>query len=318
MTTRARARAVVALIAVLALFGAACGDDAADETTTPTTQAPATTVAPTTEAPPATEAPTTTAVVETFDLVEAVDAYAAAIPEGFGAVGDITAFKDAMTAGAYVIDVREPSEYAEGHIPGAVNIPLRELGDNLNMIPTDRQVFIYCASGHRAGMALSSLGMMGYDNVISFVPGWKGWSAAGEEVSTEAVTAETFAVPDISKEMFAAVDGFLATIPEGWLIAGDAATVDEALSAGALALDVRDTGEYGEGHIPGALNIPLRELAARFDEIPTGQNVISYCISGHRQAMSLPMIHVLGNDATKGFPASYLGWTDAGMPIETT
>lgn len=98
------------LVAALALVAAACGGD--DETAETT--------------PAETAAPTTVAAPTTFDLVAAVDAYAAAIPEGFNAVGDITAFKDAMTAGGVlVIDVREAAEYAEGHIEGAINIPLR-------------------------------------------------------------------------------------------------------------------------------------------------------------------------------------------------
>jgi rhodanese-related sulfurtransferase len=318
MSNRARARTAVALIALLALFAASCSDDTGDETTTPTTEAVVSTVAPaTTEAPPMTEA-TATTVVETYDLVAAVDQYAASIPEGFSVITDVTAFKDALTAGAFVIDVREPSEYAEGHIEGAINIPLRELGANLDKIPTDRQVFVHCASGYRAGMALSSLGMMGYDNVVSFFPGYQGWVAAGEPVTTEVPTIETFTVPGIPTEMFTAVNGFLSTIPEGWLSAGDAAKVNDAIGAGAFMLDVREPSEYTEGHIPGAANIPLRELAARFGELPTDQQVIAYCKSGHRQAMSVPMLHVLGNETAEGFPASFLGWTDAGLPVETS
>jgi rhodanese-related sulfurtransferase len=298
-------RIMVALVAVLALFAASCGDD---DSTTTTTEAAATTQA--------TEAPTTT--VETFDVNAAVTAYAAAIPEGFNAVGDITAFKDAVDAsGALLIDVREVAEYEEGHLPGAINIPLRTLADNLDKIPADRQVFIYCKSGHRAGMGLSSLGMLGYGNVTAFPPGYAGWTAAGEVVSTEVPTAEIYTVPEIPGEMLAAVGGFLSTIPEGWLSAGDVSTVNDAIDAGAQMLDVRTADEYAAGHIPGALGIPLREIGVRFNEIPTDAQVISYCKSGHRQAMSVPIIHVLGNSGTKGFPASYNGWTEASQPVET-
>ena len=90
-----------------------------------------------------------------------------------------------------ILDVRTPEEYAEGHLEGAINIPLRELAQNLDMIPTDRQVFVYCKSGWRAGIALSSLGMMGYDNVLAFPPGWNGWTEAGEPVTTDVPDAAT-------------------------------------------------------------------------------------------------------------------------------
>ncbi len=104
------------------------------------------------------------------------------IPEGFYAVGDIEAFKGAMDAGAVVIDVRQPDEYEAGHIPGAINIPLRELGDNVDQIPTDVPVFVYCQSGWRAALATGALHNMGYDNVRSFPPSFAGWEAAGEEI----------------------------------------------------------------------------------------------------------------------------------------
>ena len=61
-----------------------------------------------------------------------------------------------------LIDVREESEYAEGHIPGAVNIPIRTLADNLDKIPTDQPVMVYCASGHRAAMSTAALQELGY------------------------------------------------------------------------------------------------------------------------------------------------------------
>lgn len=305
MRTSAKGRLAVAIVAVLALVATACGDDSADETT------------PTTRATTTTTIAATTTTVPAFDLAEVVHTYASTIPDGFRAVGDITAFKDAMTAGAFVIDVRQPDEYAEGHIAGAINIPLRELGDNLNKIPTDRQVFVYCASGHRAGIALSSLGVLGYDNVLSFPPSYKGWIAAEEPVTTDVPSAETYTVPAIETELLDAVNGFLTTIPEGWLSAGDVEKVTTAMDAGAFMLDVRGASEFDEGHIPGAVNIPLREIAARFDELPSDVQLISYCKSGHRQAMSLPLLHLLGNETAKGFPASWLGWTAANQPVET-
>lgn len=219
-------------------------------------------------------------------------------------------------SGALIIDVREPGEYAEGHLEGAINIPLRTLSQNLDMIPTDRQVFIYCKSGCRAGMALSSLGMLGYDNVISFPPGYAGWTGAGEAVTTAVPAAMTYTVPDTPEQIRSVVDSFLTTIPEGWLSAGDVTKVNDALGAGAFMLDVRQPSEYAEGHIPGAENVPLRDLASMLEVIPDDMTVISYCKSGHRQAMSVPMLHVLGIATAKGFPGSWKAWTGAGQAVE--
>ncbi|MCP3976454.1 MAG: hypothetical protein GY720_18360 [bacterium] len=304
-----RRKTVTGLLVALALVAASCGGDDASDTTA---DAP---LATTTEAPATTAAPTT---VATFDLVAAVADYAATIPEGYMAVGDTTAFKDAVAASnALVIDVRETGEYAEGHILDAINIPLRTLGENLEMIPADTQVFVYCKSGWRAGLATSSLRMLGYDNVLAYPPGWNGWTAAGEEISTGTVAAAAYEVPEMAPEMYTAVNDFLTTLPEGWLTAGDVETVKAAIAAGSAVIDVRTPAEYAEGFIAPATNITLREIGNNVADIPTDTQVIAYCKSGWRVALSVPVFHILGFDNVRGFSGSYLAWTGAGEPIET-
>ena len=290
------------LLLVIMLVGSACGDSSDPTTTEP---AAATTTA----------APVTT--VATLDINAVATDFVSGIPEGWLAVSDITAFKDAVGVGALVIDVRQPDEYAAGHIEGAINIPLRELADNLDKIPTDRQVFVYCASGHRAALAGGALHMAGYDNVLVFPPSWKGWVEAGEPESTVEVMAETFSPPDFEAELVATVDEFLSGIPEGYLGAGDVAAVRQAMDAGVFLLDVRTPEEYAAGHLPGAVNVSLRDLTAGLDKIPTDNAVIVYCGSGHRAALAAPVLHMLGYDNTKVFAGSYKAWTAAGEEVVT-
>jgi rhodanese-related sulfurtransferase len=233
-------------------------------------------------------------------------------------VGDATAFKDAVEAsGALVIDVRQPDEYTEGHIPGAINIPLRELAANVDKIPTDTQVFVHCKSGFRAGLAVSALRVMGYDNALSFSGSYNAWVDAGQEVSIDAVEAEVIGDPGFAPELVAAVDTYLSSIPEGWGTAGDAEAVKAAIEAGAFVLDVRSAEEYAEGHIEGAVNIPLRTIAANVDQIPTDVAVVVHCKSGFRAALSMPVLGVLGLDNAKAFTGSYDAWVEAGEPVVT-
>jgi len=296
---------LIGLTLVMAMISAGCSSsDTATETT----------VAAATE----TTVAAVTTTVATFDLTASVDEYLSAIPEGFFAVGDVEAFKDGVEAsGALVIDVREVGEYEEGHIPGAVNIPIRTLAANLDKVPTDRQIYVYCKSGFRAGQALSSLGMLGYDNVLSYKPGWNGWTEADQEVSTEAAEAEVVGAPEIEPELLAAVDGFLSTIPEGFLSAGDPASVQEAVDAGAFLIDVRTAGEVADGFITGATNIDIRNMAKEIDGVPTDANVITYCGSGHRSAMAVAAMHVLQTDNVKGYGGSYASLVDGGLPVTT-
>lgn len=73
-----------------------------------------------------------------------------------------------------VLDVRKPVEYAEGHVKDAVNLPLSELNDPLNMaaIEEDQNVYIHCGSGYRSVIAISLFKRQGIHNVRNVVGGW--------------------------------------------------------------------------------------------------------------------------------------------------
>lgn len=75
------------------------------------------------------------------------------------------------------IDVRTSEEYAQGHVPGAIQIPLKELSVRMSEIPKDRKVHIICRSGNRSSNATLSLIDQQYDNVYNVSGGmlqWKG------------------------------------------------------------------------------------------------------------------------------------------------
>lgn len=266
------------------------------------------------------EEPIAGAVVEAvqatdFDLIAGVDATISTIPNGYMVI-KLDAFKEVMNSGqAVLIDVREVGEYAEGHIPHAVNIPLRTLAQNLDKIPADKPVVVYCKSGYRAGVAVSALRMLGYENTRAFVASYKGWTEAGEVVATKLFWGETYNIPEIEPELLAAVDDFLGNIPEGFLAMGDIEKLNDAIDNGAFLLDVRESREYLEGHIPGAVNIPIRTLAHNLDQIPTDRPVFIYCKSGHRAALSLAALQTLGYSNTRTFPPGFAGWLAANQPI---
>ena len=65
----------------------------------------------------------------------------------------------------FILSVRSPADYAVGHVPGAVNIPWTKvaLEENLRKLPTDRQIVVYCYTGHSGAIVTSMLGVLGYD-----------------------------------------------------------------------------------------------------------------------------------------------------------
>lgn len=70
----------------------------------------------------------------------------------------------------YIIDVREPEEYAISHVKGAVNIPPFTLMDNpdeLKGIPKDANIILYCRTGSRSNVAMHFLRSLGYTNLVN-------------------------------------------------------------------------------------------------------------------------------------------------------
>ena len=81
-----------------------------------------------------------------------------------------------------VIDVREDFEWDAGHIPGATWIPLGELPERLDDVPTDGPVVMVCRSGNRSSQALNMLQNQGFENAHNMLGGMNAWSAAGFEI----------------------------------------------------------------------------------------------------------------------------------------
>lgn len=108
-----------------------------------------------------------------------VDDFLQNIPPGFYGVRDMAKIQAKVAEGKTLfIDVREPSEYRGGHIPGAINIPLRELAQHLEEVPHDQPVMLYCSTGYRTGIGVMALRLLGYDKVEGFPPSYEGWKQA--------------------------------------------------------------------------------------------------------------------------------------------
>ena len=90
--------------------------------------------------------------------------------------------------GWHFVDVREPEEFAAGHIPGARNFPrgFLEVRADLEHHKRDawledraRKLILYCGGGHRSALAAETLQQMGFEQVRSLAEGWTGWTQRG-------------------------------------------------------------------------------------------------------------------------------------------
>ena len=83
-----------------------------------------------------------------------------------------------------VVDVREDSEWARGHIPGAIHLGKGVIERDIERTIPDKgtQIVLYCGGGYRSALAADNIQKMGYRNVISMDGGWRGWTEAGYPV----------------------------------------------------------------------------------------------------------------------------------------
>ncbi|MHB1525253.1 MAG: rhodanese-like domain-containing protein [Candidatus Dormibacteria bacterium] len=88
---------------------------------------------------------------------------------------NIADFAAAHRSGCLVVDVREPSEFARGHVAGARSIPLRHVAQRAAELPRDRVIHVICASGHRSRVAARILESSGLE-VRSVAGGTAGWA----------------------------------------------------------------------------------------------------------------------------------------------
>ena len=76
-----------------------------------------------------------------------------------------------------LVDVRQPDEFAAGHIEGATLMPLDSLAESYAQLPRDVRLVVYCRSGHRSAQAVSFLRAHGYDGAVSLAGGFLAWTA---------------------------------------------------------------------------------------------------------------------------------------------
>ena len=76
-----------------------------------------------------------------------------------------------------ILDVRDPAEFAAGHLPGAVNVPLHQIGRKVPYLMPNRRwpLIVYCGSGARSLPAVQVLSVMGYSNLYNLQKGIEYW-----------------------------------------------------------------------------------------------------------------------------------------------
>ncbi len=262
-----------------------------------------------------------TALAQDDAVVERLEEYGANLPEGYGVIA-VDALVDMVAEGdVFLLDVRQPEEYEAGFIPTSVSVPLRTLGQNLNVLPgLDANIVVICKGGFRAMIGGAGLQFLGYDNVMVLKGGYDAWIGEDYPVETEAVEATDFGMPDIDPVLVEAADDFFSNLPDGWGAVRADGLVDE-ISAGdvPILLDVRSEGEWNDvGYIQGAQHIWINEFMANMDQWPADKdaNIVVYCASSYRGGIAYAMLTLMGYTNVRNLAGGINAWIAAGYPVE--
>ena len=248
--------------------------------------------------------------------------YIASLPEGYGTIKPADLNTLLADKPPFLLDVREAAEITnDGFIAGAVNIPVREVLNNLDKLPAkDQPIVIYCASGARGAMIMASLQMLGYTDVKNIAGGLGGWKKA--ELPVETATAPTAPVagtaPEVDATIFRDLNGFVSTLPEGFYTVKAADLNTELASATKpFIVDVRTADELANGYIEGAVLINFKEVAANLAQLPADKAapIVVLCQSGHRGAITMMYLRMIGYTNVRNLAGGMNAWVAAELPV---
>jgi rhodanese-related sulfurtransferase len=252
------------------------------------------------------------------DLVDQLPA-----DKGYGSVTAAKLNEELVEKAPFLLDVREMAEVEkEGFILGSVNIPVREVLENLDKLPAqDQPIVVYCASGHRGGYILPALKLLGYSNVRNLNGGMGAWKKASLSVVTGEKPAEPTAgtAPVFeSQVLFTSLNAFLSELPEGFLTISAAKLNEQLAEKAPFLLDVRSTKEYDEtGRIAGTVHIQFQDLFTNLDQLPAkDQPIVIYCASGHRGAIAQMGLRLMGYENVVNLVGGLNAWKAGKFAVE--
>lgn len=198
-----------------------------------------------------------------------------------------------ITAGVMVVDTRPADQFAGAHLPGTLNIPLNRAFTGWAgwLIPYDKDfgLLIDPARPGAVDQAARELGLIGLDRIAGF-----------GEIDAAAIDRRRAAgIRPVSIRSLTV-----------------AQVADQVRQSGTTLLDVRSRAEWDAGHVPGAVHVPLGELAQRQAEVPTSGTVVVHCQTGSRAAIAASLLQRLGKTNVVKMEGGYSGWQAAGQPVE--
>jgi glyoxylase-like metal-dependent hydrolase (beta-lactamase superfamily II)/rhodanese-related sulfurtransferase len=192
--------------------------------------------------------------------------------------------------GAVVLDTRTSIAFGTGHIPGALHIGLGGQFASWagTLIKADDPIVLVADNEESVREARTRLARVGMENVAGYLAGGiLEWDRAGLELTT----TEQIAVEELAHRL--------------------------AEPGPPQVLDVRRPAEYQEGHVPGALHVPLNHLAEHTGTLERNRPVAVICASGFRSSIATSILERLGCARAINVVGGTSAWRNAGLPVKT-
>jgi hydroxyacylglutathione hydrolase len=191
---------------------------------------------------------------------------------------------------AIVVDLRPTGEFAEGHIPGTINLPMGRSFPTYagSLLPYDRELHFLTTARAPIDLVVANLVTIGLDRVAGyFEPSARAaWEARGGGLGRVRQTS----VAELARQV----------------------------SNGVHLIDVRNRSEWEGGHLPGATLVPLAELDARLDEIPKDREIVIHCQTGSRSSIAASVLLANGWSRVSSLTGGFSAWVAAGNKISTS
>ncbi len=203
----------------------------------------------------------------------------------------VNGLAQALGVNAVVVDTRPAAAYANGHVPGTINIPLNASFTTWAgwLIPYTHDFYLIVddAVGTQIDTAVRDLAMIGLDRIAGYFDA--GVVDAWPEGERPLGNVPQIAVHDLKASL----------------------SHDEV-----TLVDVRNIAEWAAGHIEGATHISLGTIADRISEIPTGKPVVVHCAAGARSSIAASILKSRGVDNVVNLIGGIGEWRKAQFPVK--
>ena len=204
------------------------------------------------------------------------------------ALGTVQA-REVLAKGGCVLDVRAPEDFGAGHIPGAINVWIESPQFAARagwFVPPDTPILLVVGGPSDLGRAAAGLSRIGLDDIAGYLQwGMSEWRGQGQPVG---------AVPQITVHELATMRDERADL---------------------VVVDVREPLEWDEGHIEGAIHLPMSEALRRLGDLPAQQPKAVCCAGGLRSSTVISALARAGLTGWYNVVGGMTAWVKAGYPV---